>query len=542
MRQEKRHQVVIVGGGPVGVALAVELGLRGVSCALVESRTGLQQIPKGQNLTQRTLEHFYFWGVVDEMRAARMMPPGYPIGEVTAYGNLMSEYWHAPPGREIVRPYYFQDNERLPQYRVEEVLRRKMAALKSVESRLGWTAKAVDQGDEGVRVAIVEEGGSGHAVLEADYLVGCDGGNSLVRTQAGIERGGTDFEQRMVLAVFRSRALHAGLKRFPDRSTYRVMRPELKGYWQFFGRIDVGEGWFFHAPVPANAVAHSANEGFDFRALMHEAAGFEFACELDHVGFWDLRVAVAENYQVGRVFIAGDAAHSHPPYGGFGLNNGLEDAANLGWKLAATLQGWGSDALLHSYGEERRAIFKETAEDFIAARIAKDAAFLARYDPRRDREEFERAWKAQTDATSRVQGYEPNYEGSPIVAGPPHGKCSAHGTHMFKARAGHHLAPQPLSTGRNVFEELGTGFTLLALNAHEDANEDGDDGIVESFEQAARSLGMPLKAVRNTCRGELKRYESRLILVRPDQFVAWSGDTPPGDVRALMSRAIGRLG
>jgi 2-polyprenyl-6-methoxyphenol hydroxylase-like FAD-dependent oxidoreductase len=218
--QEMRHQVVIVGGGPVGVAHAVELGLRGVSCALVESRTGLQQIPKGQNLTQRTLEHFYFWGVVDEMRAARLMPPGFPIGEVTAYGNLMSDYWHAPPGREIVRPYYFQDNERLPQYRVEEVLRRKLAALKSVESRLGWTATTVDRGDEGVRVAIAEEGGAGREVLEADYLVGCDGGNSLV-LQAGIARGGTDFEQRMVL-VFRARAAREP-NRF-DRS-YRVMRP-----------------------------------------------------------------------------------------------------------------------------------------------------------------------------------------------------------------------------------------------------------------------------------------------------------------------------
>lgn len=512
----------------MGVALAVELGLRGVSCALVESRTGLQQIPKGQNLTQRTLEHFYFWGVVDEMRAARMMPPGYPIGEVTAYGNLMSEYWHAPPGREIVRPYYFQDNERLPQYRVEEVLRRKMAALKGVESRFGWTAKTIEHNDNHVRVAIVEEGGSGRDVLEADYLVGCDGGNSVVRTQVGIERGGTDFEQRMVLVVFRSRALHEALKRFPDRSTYRVMRPELKGYWQFFGRVDIGEGWFFHAPVPASPAA----DGFDFRGLMHAAAGFEFACELDHVGFWDLRVAVADNYQAGRVFIAGDAAHSHPPYGGFGLNNGLEDAANLGWKLAATLQGWGSDALLQSYSEERRAIFKETGEDFIAARIAKDAAFLARYDPGRDREEFERAWKAQTDATSRVQGYEPNYEGSAIVAGPRGGKCSAHGTHMFKARAGHHLAPQPLATGRNVFEELGTGFTLLALDA--------DDGIVQNFEQAARSLGVPFKAVRDTCREDLTRYESRLILIRPDQYVVWTGDTPPDDVRALMAKAIGR--
>jgi 4-hydroxyisophthalate hydroxylase len=529
MGRSRRYQVVIVGGGPVGVALAVDLGLRGVSCALVESRTGLQQIPKGQNLTQRTLEHFYFWDVVDEIRAARVMPPGYPIGEVTAYGNLMSEYWHAAPGREVVRPYYFQDNERLPQYCVEEVLRTKMATLESVESRFGWTAKIVDQDDEGVHVTIAEEGGPRRDVLEADYLVGCDGGHSLVRSQVGIARGGTDFEQMMVLAVFRSRALHEGLKRFPDRSTYRVMRPELKGYWQFFGRIDIGEGFFFHAPVPEG----SARDGFDFRGLMQDAAGFEFACELDHVGFWDLRVAVAEHYQVGRVFIAGDAAHSHPPYGGFGLNNGLEDVANLGWKLAATLQGWGGDALLPSYSEERRPIFKEVAEDFIAARIVRDGAFLARYDPERDRKEFERAWHArETEGGTRVQSYEPNYEGSPVVAGPPGGRSSAHGTHAFKARAGHHLTPQPLSTGRNIFEELRAGYTLLALDA--------DDRTVQTFEQAANSLCVPLRIVRDTCRGELTRYESRLILIRPDQYVVWTGDTQPGDVRALLAKAAGR--
>src|SRR5262245_61801661 len=313
MGGNQRHQVVVVGGGPVGVALAVELGLRGVDCVLVESRTGLQQIPKGQNLTQRTLEHFYFWGVVDEIRAARLMPPGYPIGELTAYGSLMSDYWHAPAGREMVRAYYSQDNERLPQYCVEEVLRRKMATLPGVEARFGWTATKIEQNGEAVRVSIVEESGTGRAVLEGDYLVGCDGGHSLVRSEVGIERGGTDFDQAMVLVVFRSRDFHEGLKRFPERSTYRVMRPELKGYWQFFGRIDVGEGFFFHAPAPAGA----AKTGFDFRGLMEEAAGFRFACELEHVGFWDLRVAVAERYQVGRVFIAGDAAHSHPPYGGF---------------------------------------------------------------------------------------------------------------------------------------------------------------------------------------------------------------------------------
>jgi len=528
--------VVIVGGGPVGVALAVDLGLKGVSCALVESRTGLQRIPKGQNLTQRTLEHFYFWGVVDEMRAARLMPAGYPIGEVTAYGSLMSQYWHAPPGREIVRPYYFQDNERLPQYCVEAVLRRKMDTLKDVESRFGWTAQTIAQDERGVRVAIAEEAGGRREVLEADYVVGCDGGHSLVRSEIGIVRGGTDFEQPMVLAVFRSRAFHEGLKRFPDRSTYRVMHPALKGYWQFFGRIDVGEGFFFHAPVPPGAAPHLAthlpNERLDFHALMQQAAGFSFDCELDYAGFWDLRVAVAERYQVGRVFIAGDAAHSHPPYGGFGLNNGLEDAANLGWKLAAKLQGWGGDALLASYSEERRPIFQEVAEDFIAARIAKDREFLARYDPARDQAEFERAWKAQTDATARVQTYEPNYEGSAIVAGPPGGRCSAHGTHAFKARPGHHLTPQPLSTGRNVFEALGTGFTLLALDAA--------DGAVRAFEQAAHSAGLPLETVRDVSAEARERYEARLILVRPDQYVVWCGDTPPDDPEALVHKAVGR--
>ena len=128
-------------------------------------------------------------------------------------------------------------------------------------------------------------------------------------------------------------------------------------------------------------------------ACSNSVAGFKFHCEFDHVGFWDLRIAVADQYRVGRVFIAGDAAHSHPPYGGFGLNNGLEDVSNLGWKLAANLEGWGGDALLDSYSEERRAIFHETAEDFIAGRIAADREFLERYNPDRDRAEFESAWK-----------------------------------------------------------------------------------------------------------------------------------------------------
>jgi 4-hydroxyisophthalate hydroxylase len=525
----KRYQVVIVGGGPVGVALAVELGLRGVTCALVERRKEPQLIPKGQNLTQRSMEHLYAWGVADEVRAVRMLPPEFPMSGIIAYRDLNNEYWYAPPLREIVNSYYFQPNERLPQYLVENVLRKRMAKLVNVESRFGWVAENVAQDADGARVIIAEDGGSAREILQGDYVVGCDGGHSIVRRQIGIERSGADFNQIMVLALFRSRELHEKLKRFPPRSTYRVLHPALQGYWQFFGRVDVGERWFFHSPVPPN----TTRDNYDFHGLLQKCAGFPFACDFDYVGFWDLRIAVAESYQAGRVFIAGDAAHSHPPYGGYGLNNGLDDVANLGWKLAATLQGFGGDALLRSYTEERRPIFKETAEDFIEAGIQKDAVFLARYSPDKDRAEFDRAWQEhQGAAVPRVMTYEPHYEGSPIVFGPPGGASSARGTHTFAARAGHHLPPQLLSSGRNVFEELGPYFTLLAFDA--------DDRAVAAFTEAAHALRIPLQTIRDSYRDGRTAYAANWILVRPDRYVAWTAERAPDDARAILRRAVGR--
>lgn len=523
----KKYQVVIVGGGPVGVGLGIELGMRGISCAILEPRIDLGKIPKGQNLTQRTLEHFANWGVEPQIREARLMPPGYAIGELTAYESLMGEYWHAPSGRELVRKFYSQDNERLPQYQTEMVLRRRLKDFPCVDARFGWKAGKLTQDANGVRIEVARLDGSDAETLECDYLVGCDGAHSGVREQIGIERARQDYDKTMLLAVFRSKDLDEATKRFPPRSTYRVLRPELKGFWQFFGRIDVPDGWFFHAPVPKDAKI----ETFDSLGLIRQAAGVDCHCEFEYLGFWQMRVAVATEYQKGRVFIAGDAAHSHPPYGGFGLNNGLEDIVNLGWKLAARVKGYGTDALLESYSNERRPVFWETADDFITSRIYRDAEFLDRYNPHKDKAEFEAAWKGrETDIGSRFQQYEPNYEASPVMFGPPGGKNSAHGVHQVKARPGHHLAPLPLSNGETTFKALSRDFTLLALGA--------SDADVQAFEKAAAAAAVPLKIVRDTRDNGREGYEAALVLVRPDQYVVWAGESA-GDAAAVLKRVTG---
>jgi 2-polyprenyl-6-methoxyphenol hydroxylase-like FAD-dependent oxidoreductase len=520
-----QYQVIIVGGGPVGSGLAVELGLRGISCAVIERRTEPERMPKGQNLTPRTLEHFHRWGIADALRAKRLLPPGFPASSITAYDNLMSEYWFAPPQREILRAYYFQDVERLPQYLTENVLRAKLATLPSIDARYGRSANAVTQDDEAAYVTVTGPNGE-QETLTADFVVGCDGAHSIVRERMGIARGGARYDQTMVMTVFRSKELHRKLKRFPDRSTYIILRPGLGGYWQFFGRIDADEQFFFHMPAPPGATL----ENCDFRGLMYSAAGFPFACEFDYRGFWGLRVAIAETYRVGRVFIAGDAAHIHPPYGAYGLNSGLEDISNLGWKLAAALQGWGGEALLDSYSDERLPIFQETVDDFILPRIIEERDFLERYNPERDRDEFERIWKERAAGSgARVMSYEPNYEGSAVIAASPRGRTTAAGEHSFLARAGHHLAPQPLSSGRDVFDELGPNFTLLCFDADP-----------RPLEDAARSLNVPLKVIRDSYVGGREQYGNRLVLVRPDQHVAWAGNVTPDNPVALWQTVTGR--
>ena len=323
-RGDVEGDVAIVGGGPVGLGLAIDLALRGAKVVVLERSTALHSIPKGQNLTQRTGEHFRTWGVTEAIRNATPIPPEFGNAGLVTYGSLLGPYSYDWFQRSKVGAFYFSANERLPQYRTEAVLRARAAELPGLTFREGCRVTDVAQGADHAQLAYTEDGRE--KSLRARYVVGCDGARSAVRGASGITQETDHKGPRMALLVFRSSALDDLLARYPGKSIYNVINPAMDGYWQFLGRVDLQGGWFYHAPVPDDA----AGEQY-FRAHLHAMVGADFALEFEHIGFWDLRISHATTYRKGRVFIAGDAAHSHPPYGGYG--------STPGWKMRATCRG-----------------------------------------------------------------------------------------------------------------------------------------------------------------------------------------------------------
>nr|WP_182485447.1 FAD-dependent oxidoreductase [Alpinimonas psychrophila] len=520
--QNHQTRVAIVGGGPVGVGLAITLAQRGIEVVVIEKYLEPQPVPKGQNLTQRTAEHFRRWGIERELYAAKTMAEDQKSIGMNSYGSLLSQYHHPWLQRGTVGEFYAAQNLRLPQYRTEQVLRDRLAELPSAVTLFEWSAEAITQSTDSASVEILSRANGERATVVADYIIGADGSTSIVRDAAAITQTRADHDRLMVLLVFRSKDFDDVMRQYPDAAFLNVMNPELEGYWQFFGRVDARETWFFHCPVDPS----STKETIDLGSILARAIGREIDFSVEYLGFWDLRFTLADTYRAGRVFIAGDAAHSHPPYGGYGINSGLEDARNLGWKLTAEIEGWSGEGLLDSYDAERRPVFASTRDGFIEKSIFSDRAFLEQFSPTKDLEAFEKAWGERAGATSsEVDRFEPNYEGSPLIGGI--GTPSAIGSHRFEARAGHRLTPGVTALGVEVFGSLGSGFTLLTAPGQS----------AEQFESAAAQLRVPLTVIELDGTSAA-RYTQPLVLVRPDEYVAWAGANP--DPAAILAKAIGR--
>ena len=522
-------QVLIAGAGPVGMALAIDLAHRGTESLVVERLLRPRPLPNGQNLTQRTMESLHRWGVADSIRSARIIPKSFGIAGLTAYGSLLSDHTHDWLQRGKVAQYYSQDNDRLPQNETERVLGQRAAQRSAITLLRGWTVRETSIVDGGVETVIEETHGDGTAVVQSTYVVGCEGARSAVRQSLGFTETREEHDRRMVLLVFQSRELHELVERYPGKSYFNIITPELDGYWKFFGRVDLGQRWFFHAPVPRSTTA----DNFDFCALVHEAVGQTVPLAIEHVGFWDLRMANADHYRLESAFLAGDAAHSHPPYGGFGINIGFEDARNLAWKLDARLNGWGGDALLTSYTEERQPVFASAGNDFIGRMIRDDRQFVRTYNPAIDRKAFDAAWAERAKGgDADVFGFAPNYAGSPVIVGDEPGPPSSQGTHETRARAGHHFTPLPLPGGQTTHAILGNGFTLFDFS--------GCSQAAEHLEQAAKAAGVPLKRVHRPSAFHQKAYGCSLVLVRPDDYVAWAGTDLRDTGETLIETVAGR--
>lgn len=544
-----RTRVVIAGGGPGGLITAIELGRRGVPCVLLEERAGPPPFPKANATTSRTMEHYRRLGFSAEIRALGL-PADYPqdIAYFTRYTTheLARVHWRSRREAELARE---QANSRWPtpeplhrtqQMYIEAVLKRQAERWPSLDVRFGWRVIGFESGAAGVKVMIEQADGGARATIEGDYLVGGDGPRSLVRTTLGIQYQGWSNEERdflggrMLGTFFRSPAFYDAV-RAPKGWQYWAVNRERRG---LICAID-GAGLFVAATQLPRGQEPTAAFG---RESLMQAAGREFPIELIGIEPWTAGFTlVAERYSDPhrRVFLVGDAAHLFTPTGGQGYNTTVDDAANLGWKLAAVCQGWGGAQLLGTYERERRPI---AVRNTTFARAMADSIGRMPVPPELEEESAagataRAALGAQLLHHCNVEFDIPGihfgmfYGGSPIVIDDgspvPRDEWNRYEPSAVPgARAPHvWLAPDV-----SIYDRLGRDFTLLRFDAAAQTS---------AIEAAARAQGVPLEVLDVSHTEARDLYQADLVLVRPDQHVAWRGNRLPDDPQRLIRTAIG---
>jgi 2-polyprenyl-6-methoxyphenol hydroxylase-like FAD-dependent oxidoreductase len=510
--------VIIAGAGPVGLALACDLGLRGVACMLIERRDGAITVPKQSMVSARNMEFCRRWGVAQSVRSA-VWPESHPRDFV---------YLENMRGQELLRikiPSYAQRDKRdytpetacpCPQIYFDPILAARVKTFANVKTRYGTRLDSFSQDENGVVAQLTELATGTTRTVGAQYLVGCDGPAGKIREQLGIELEGLGVVARSLNIFFRSAELASihdkGWARF-----YRVI--DETGCWAELIPIDGKELWRLTVfDEPASAM--------DPDTLLRKMTGCDFAHETLSVLPWERRDFVARGYRRGRVFIAGDAAHECSPTGGIGMHMGLEEAVNLGWKLQAMIDGWGGPSLLASYEAERRPVAARNVE--LATRSYRAIAAIPGWRAGMSGWRADPTWLSVPEHLKLQYGY----EGSPI--------CVADGTPAPDPEAAH-FAPSTrpgaraphgwLTDGRSTLDLYGDGFVLLRLG---DRPPDAAPLV-----EAASARGVPLRDIAIADAEIAELHEQPLVLVRPDGHVAWRGDQCPPDTAAILDRVRG---
>jgi 2-polyprenyl-6-methoxyphenol hydroxylase-like FAD-dependent oxidoreductase len=532
-------RVLIVGGGPVGLALAGELGWRGVPCTLIEKTDGAIEQPKMDLVGVRTMEFCRRWGIVDWVRDAPY-PPDYPQDYIYVTGLNGYELGREPfPGRgfEACPPESPSKRERVPQDMFDPILRRFASSFPHVTLRSNCELVSFVETGSGVGTEVRDAGTGAPETIETDYLVGADGGASTVRERLGIGMSGNPALTYTTNVLFRCR----NFSELHDKGKgYRFIFIGPEGVWLTIVAVNGADRFRMSIVGTPQKITHSED---DIRAALRRAMGRDFDYEILSVMRWVRRELVADRFGTDRVFIAGDAAHLMSPTGGFGMNTGIGDAVDLGWKLEATVNGWGGAELLRSYEAERRPVgLRNVAEAsrnlgrMLATRERLPGPMVFEPGAAGDgaRKEygdwFAAIMRHEWFANGVMLGY--RYDNSPIVwpDGTPAPPDPSH-PYTQTARPGARAPHVVLDDGRSTLDLFGRGFTLLRLGA--------DPPATARIEAAAAGRGVPLRSVHLREPQVLAAYECALVLVRPDGHVAWRADAEPADAHALIDVVSG---
>ena len=540
-----RRSVLISGAGPVGMILALELSLHGIESTLVEQAPQTTRFPKMDLTNARSMELLARLGLTEEIRSVGVGPTySHDVVFCTSMAGPEVGRW-SYPSVEQMSEWIASHNDgttpahawqRVTQIEVEKLLMRRCQADENIEVLRPWRVSDVAHADDGVTVRIVSPVGGADHVLEADYLVGCDGAGSVVRRAMHLDMEGDRGVITFCQVHFKSRDLQT-----------------LHAHGQFWHTFFVGGGvgaiiaqderdtWTLQTSAITDGVR---TEDIDKQQLLDAVCGKHL--EVDEVlqsSVWQANVLVADHYRLGRLFVAGDAAHEVIPTGGYGLNTGIADAVNLGWKLAAVINGFGGDDLLDSYEAERRpvallardwsfrhlnvhvkaqelaqrdliesdspqaAAHRQALADYFAANTGEHESYGVEMGYRYHSAVVAREGDGDDIAVADVAGYVP--------------------TTAPGARAPH----VRLADGTSLVDAYRNAFTLVSFIGRE---------VAEGLSAAAAETGVPLEILEIDDVNARRIYERDLVLVRPDGHVAWRGDQLPQDVRALLSTVTGR--